>query len=215
MKENMTIHKALCELKVLDSRIDSKIEGVELVIANKHSNQKIHGVSIDAFCRDAKEGYQSVKTIINRRNAIKRAVTRSNAVTMVEIGGNKYTVAEAIDMKAKGVEYLGKLASRLEAQYISATRRADMENGERLDSRADEYVKTMYGGTDLKNAGEDIRKVRETFIASQTVEVIDPINAASEAQKLRDKIDAFLSDVDSALSVSNALTTIEVEYETY
>jgi len=214
MKETMTIHKALSELKILDSRINDKIEDVELVVANKHSNQKIHGVSIEDFCKDAKEAFQSVKTIINRRNAIKRAVTRSNAVTMVEIGNASYTVAEAIDMKSKGVEYLDKLASKLENQYATASRRADMENGDRLDNRADEYVKTMYGGTDLKNAGEDIRKVRETFIASQTVEVIDPINAAEEARKIRDEIDAFLSDVDSALSVSNALTTVEVEYET-
>jgi len=214
MREQMTIHKALCELKTLDSRIESAISGSEFAVSNKHSNDKIHGVPVADFVKSVKEQYQSVRTLINRRNAIKRAVTRSNATTMVSIGGHEYTVAEAIDMKAKGTSYLTSLASRIERDYAQAKGKADMFNGDALDSRCDEYVKSLYGASDLKNMSEEIRKVREAFITSQTVEIIDPINAAAEAKKLRDEIDAFMSDVDAALSVSNALTTIDVEYDT-
>lgn len=214
MKEQMTIHKALTELKILDGRIEKAIDGLNVVCANKHSNAKISGLDIVDWADEAKKAYQSVTTLIARRDAIKRGVTRSNATTMVTIGGKEYTVAEAIDMKSKGVEYLTRLQARLNAEYASAKRVADRENGERLDSRADDYIKSLYQGADMKNMADEIKKVRDTFIAAQTVELVDPINAGEEAIKLQDQIDSFMSDVDSALSVSNALTTIEVEYQT-
>lgn len=214
MKETMTIHKALSELKLLDARINDKTEMLEVVVANKHSNSKIHGVSIDEFCKNAKEAYQSLRTLINRRNAIKRAVTKSNAITTVQIGGKTYTVAEAIDMKGVGISYLGAIIGKLNSQYATASRRADAENSDRLNDRADEYIKTLYGNSDLKNMGDEIRKQRDAFVAAQTVEIVDPISASAEANKLQKEVDEFFSDVDSALSVSNALTTVEVEYDT-
>ena len=214
MKEQMTIHKALSELKILDSRIENAIDSLNVVVANKHNNGKISGLPVADFCDEAKKSYQSATTLINRRNAIKRAVTRSNAVTMVNIGGKEYTVAEAIDMKAKGTAYLSKLMDKLAGQYAKAKRTADMENGDRLDGRADDYVKSLYSGSELKNMADEIKKVRDAFVTAQTVEIVDPISAGTKATELQAEIDAFMSDVDSALSVSNALTTIEVEYET-
>jgi len=213
MKETMTVHKALSELKVLDSRIANAIEDLDVVVANKHSNTKISGIPVAQFIDEAKAKYQSAVTLVNRRNAIKRAVTRSNATTMVNIGGVEYTVAEAIDMKARGIQYQSAVADKLLSKLARAKKQADMEN-ERLENRADEYIKSLYGGADLKNMGDEITKVRNTFIAAQTFELVDPINAGEVASKLQEQMDAFLSDVDSALSVSNALTAIEVEYET-
>ena len=214
MHETMTVHKALSELKVLDSRIGSEINRYHFVVPNKHSNTKIGGVSISEYADEVRKGYQSIRTLINRRNAIKRAVTRSNAVTTVPINGVEYTVAEAIDMKAVGVSYLETLHTTLQSQYLAAKQNADRNNGERLEQRTDDYIKSMYQGADMKNLSEEIKKVREDFVTAQTVELVDPINAAKEADVISKDIDAFMSEVDSALSVSNALTTIDVEYET-
>lgn len=213
MKETMNVHKALAELKVLDSRITKAIEELNVVVHNKHNNTKIAGLPISEYADQAKQAYQSVSTLINRRNAIKRAVTRSNAVTLVEIGGKEYTVAEAIDMKAKGVTYLKVLQEKLSGQYAREKRIADNGN-EDLDERADNYIKSLYQGSDLKNMADEIKKVRDTFIAAQTVEIVDPIGVAGEIARFQNEIDAFMTDVDSALSVSNALTVVEVEYET-
>ena len=213
MKETMTIHKALSELKILNSRIEDAIGSLDLVAASKHSNAKIQGLSISDWADEAKKAYQSVCTLINRRNAIKRAVTRSNAITMVTIGGKEYSVAEAIDMKTVGIDQLQALKGKLSGEYAHAKRNADSENA-RLETRADEYVKSLYSGSELKNMSDEITKVRDTFITAQTWEIIDPIKAGAEAERLQAEIDAFVSDVDAALSVSNALTTVEVEYET-
>ena len=213
MKEQMTIHKALSELKVLDARIDRAITEINVVVANKHNNTKIGGEPVAQYIEEAKAKYASVISLINRRNAIKRAVTRSNALTMVNINGKAYSVAEAIDMKTKGVAYQQSLASKLQRQLASAKRDSEIAN-DHLEDRADEYIKSVYGGTDLKNMGDEIKKVREAFITAQTVELVDPLNAGKIVDTLQVEAEGFLSEVDSALSVSNALTTIEVEYET-
>ena len=47
--EKMTVHKALCELKTLDARIQKSIQQGTFVFANKHSNNKVAGVSIGTY----------------------------------------------------------------------------------------------------------------------------------------------------------------------
>lgn len=214
MKETMTIHQALSTAKILDSRIDSGIAECEFAVANKHSNSKVFGVPIPEYVNSVREKYQSVQTLINRLNAIRQGIANSNANTIVTIAGKKYTVAEAIYMKSKGLDYTKELLGKIKAKYEMAKRTADRENGDKLESRTDDYIKTMYQGADMKNMAEEIKRVRDDFIAAQTVEVVDPIGAASEITRIEGELDAFMAEVDSALSVSNALTTIEVEYET-
>ncbi len=214
MKETMTVHKALSELKVLGERIEKEISQINFCAVNKHSSAKLNGVTIADYMNATRDKYKSVCTLINRRNAIKRAVTKSNAVTSVKIGDGVYSVAEAIDMKNFGMNYQRGILERLESQWHSAQAMTERENGDKLDRRADDYIKSLYENADMKNMSDEIKKVREAFIESQTMDILDPINAEKTMADYRDRIDSFMSEVDAALSVSNALTTIEVEYET-
>ena len=210
--ETMTIHKALCELKTLDSRIRKLVEDNTFAFANKHSNTKVSGVPIEKVCESIGDAYKSIQDLISRRDAIKRAVTMSNATTKVVIGGIEYSVAEAIEMKNHGIPLKQLLLRKLSSDLTMAKRRAELENGDSLEKRADEHIKLTFGDADRKNLSGDISDARETFIKAQTMEVIDPIKVEGEIKSLRDTIDAFMVDVDSALSVSNALTSVTVEY---
>ena len=60
--EKMTVHKALCELKTLDARIQKSIQQGTFVFANKHSNNKVAGVSIGTYSEEIRAAYQSAKT---------------------------------------------------------------------------------------------------------------------------------------------------------
>ena len=210
--ENMTIHKALCELKTLDARIEKAIAGSVFVFANKHSNNKVSGLSVSAFCDEIKAAYQSATDLIARREAIKRAVVLSNAATKVTVGGTEYTVAEAIEMKNHGIPTKQTLLNKLRNDSRKARRDADENNGEMLEMRADEYIKNLYANADMKNLSDEVKKMRADFMASQVMEIVDPINIAGEIERLEEKINAFMVEVDAALSVSNALTEITVEY---
>lgn len=212
VQEKMNVHKALSELKTLDSRVFSAIDGTTFVVANKHSNQKISGKPISEFCDEMTAAYNKVNDLIRRREAIKRAVVLSNATTKVTIGGREYTVAEAIEMKNHGVELKQMLLGEMRKAYAKAQQTADRANGEELERRADEYVKSLYGNTDMKNASEEVKKSRADFVTTQTVELVDPLKVSEKIAALEGEIDAFMVEVDSALSVSNAITEISVEY---
>lgn len=214
MTETMTIHKALSELKVLGKRIEDEISATTFAFTNKHSNTKINGKNVSDMVNEVRDSYKSITTLINRRNAIKQGIIKSNALTTVEIAGKEYTVAEAIEMKSSGMTYVDHLKTKMEHDMTKARVQADRSNGEALDDRADSYIRNLYENADMKNMSAEVKKVRDEFIESQTVDVVDPVQADKVVKDLRTQIDSFLSEVDSALSVSNALTSITVEYET-
>ena len=195
--ENMRVHEALVELKTLDKRIDDAITDTNWVLANKHSNTKVGGIEVKDYIEEVKSRYQKVRDLIRRRDAIKRAVVASNAATKVTVAGVEYTVAEAIDRKNHGILLLNKLMKNLARDYTTAKRMADVENGQSLESRADQYVRSLIGNTDVKG---------------MTTELLDPIGAQKEIERMEEEITTFMSQVDSALSVSNAITVIEVNY---
>lgn len=210
--EKMNVHQALAELKMLDKRIEKAIQTPDWVVNNKHSNTKIDGVPVGEWCAEIKAKHQKVLDLIARRDAIKRAVVNSNAVTKVLIAGVEYTVAEAIDKKNHGTAFLSMYARRLTHDYTQAKMYADRDNGTRLEERADVFVKSLIGNTDTKGMTEEIKARREDFIAAQTVDIVDPIGALKEVERLEEGVNTFLTNVDAALSVSNAVTEITVEY---
>ena len=209
--EKMTVHKALAELKTLDDRINSEITGSVFVRANRHNNMKIFGKAIPDFMADTESSYQSVKALINRRNAMKRAVVLSNAITKVEIGGVEYTVAEAIEMNNHGMENLVELRNCLREQYSSVKRMVESENGDKLVKACENYIQATFG-TKEKINNPDIETAQKVYMANNTYDIVTGFDIEKVIKELTDRIDAFKAEVDSALSVSNALTVIEFDY---
>lgn len=210
--ETMTVHKALAELKILDGRIKKEIQNGSYCAANKHSNEKINGITIEDFRKTVQGTYDKVTDLINRRKAIKKAIVLSNAKTTVKIADTEYTVAEAIEMKNHGIEFETMLINVMDMQYKQAQAEVNRQNGNNLEERADQYVTAIYGQKEGKTNSADIDKVRKDFLEANSYEIVDPINVQDKVEALRQKIDAFMADVDSALSVSNALTKITIEY---
>ena len=214
--EKMTVHKALAELKIIDDRINNAIVSGTYVIANKHSNTKIHGMTIDDFKTSMKADFQKVSDLIARRNAIKRAEDASNAVTKVKIGDNEYTVAEAIEMKNHGVEFKNSFKNYIARQYTNAKNEFDKNSGEPLERRAENYVLSVIQAQpkDSKMAvdSDAMKNLRAQYIKDNTYDIIDPIGVKDVIEKLDNEISGFITEVDAALSVSNALTALDIEY---
>lgn len=210
--ETMTVHKALAELKLLDSRIEKAIAEGIYCVANKHSNQKINGVEIEEFIKLIQSRYDKATDLINRRKAIKKAIVLSNAVTKINVAGTEYTVAEAIEMKNHGVSFDQMLMSKMQTYYGKAQMLIKQENGKDLEDRADQYVYAIYGNKEGKTNSADIEKVRADFLTANQYELVDPLHVLDKIEELEKKINDFMAEVDSALSVSNALTEITIEY---
>ena len=209
--EKMTVHKALAELKTLDDRINTAIGESVFVRANRHNNTKIFGKTIEEFKADSAASLMSATALINRRNAMKRAVVLSNAVTKVEIGGVEYTVAEAIEMNNHGMENLVDLRDCLREQYSSVKRMVESENGDKLVKACENYIQATFGTKEKVN-NPDIEMAQKVYMANNTYDIVTGFDIEKVIKDLTDRIDAFKAEVDSALSVSNALTVIEFDY---
>ena len=210
--ETMTIHEALAELKVIGNRINKEINSVKFVTTNKHSNTKIDGKSIVDYSNNVKSQYQRITDLIKRRTAIKRAVVLSNATTKVTINDMEMTVAEAIEYKNSGIEYKFNLLDSLTANYNASISMIKSSNGENLEERANDYIQKLYGNKDGSIDNAVIESAKKNYIESNTLDLVDPIGAEKVISELNDEIDSFTSKVDAALSISNAITTIEISY---
>jgi hypothetical protein len=215
-KETMTVHKALAELKILDARIFNATSGKTFVASKKVSDKKIGGVLVETLKKDMKSDYQSVTDLIARRTAIKRAVVLSNAKTPVVIGGEPYTVAEAIEMKSHGIMAKKDLLDVMVRQYERARAEVSKHEGEWIEAKAEQYIMNFLQcqpkEAKTTKDSEVVKRLREEYIANNTYELVDPLDIGNEIKVLSDWIDTFTADVDSQLSVSNATTTITVEY---
>ena len=210
--ERMSIHKALAEIKVLDNRIIDAITDGTYCLANKHSNDKIKGITVDEYKKVMQGYYDKANDLINRNNAIKKAVTLSNAVTKVKINGVEFTVAEAIWMKNHGIEFKEELRDILKRQYNKAQSEIIAHNGDDLDKRAEQYVIGLYGSKEGKIDTEAFEKTKKEFIKANQYDLVDPISILEKIDQLEEEISKFKSEVDATLSESNAVTEIEITY---
>ena len=215
-KETMTVHKALAELKTIDDRINKAINEGVYVLANKHSNDKISGVAVTEFKSRMKAAHNKVTDLINRRNAIKRAVVLSNAQTKIKVGGIEYTIAEAIDAKNNSMVLQTKYISMLSAQLRRAQDTISLNSGEPLERKAEQHVLAVIQAQpkDSKMAADSdvMQSLRKAYIENNTYDLIDPLEVAKLIEAMSKEFDEFMVEIDSALSVSNALTIIEIEY---
>lgn len=210
--EKMTIHKALCELKVIGDRITKEQNRMPFVFANEHANTKVKGIALPEYIELMKSAYQTTVDLIARREAIKCAVVKSNAVTIVTIAGKEYTVAEAIEMKNNGMEFRKSMMQKMAWELRQAQAAAEDANGQKLQTRADGYIKNLYGATDMKSLAQEAVEERDKFIKQHTAELVDPLKLNEKIAILEKEISEFMVEVDAALSVSNSLTEIEVSY---
>lgn len=211
MKETMNIFTALCELKVLDSRISEK-SAKQYVAAKTASTEKIGNPqqTVENFVKNAKANYDSLADLMKRRVAIKNAIAVSNAKTVITVANKEMTVAEAIEMRANGIHVYRRVRDNLVSQLNNVTHSANVINDNLLE-KANDYVARLFSAKE-KAMTEEMLKMRDAYVKANTVEVVDPVELESKIQKMTEFIDAFDAEIDSKLSVSNALTLIEIEY---
>jgi len=187
------------------------LENANIMLYSFNSNTKIHGVEIKEFVKTMKSSHQSAKDLIKRRDALKRAVVSSNAITKVTISGVVFTVAEAIEMKNTGISYKEDLVSSMREQYDVAVNHCAREN-DLLARKADDYIMGMYQSKDITKMSEDMQKARNEYITQNTYELVESVKILEEIKNLDEEIANFTSEIDSVLSVSNALTTIDLSF---
>lgn len=205
---NITIHRALRELKLLDQRIGKKNRELSFIDVS-FGRKAVKGYDKnEEYERRVKEHYQSIMSLIKRRQTIKSKIVESNATTSVEIDSVKMTVADAIERK-DSIEYEKMVQSRLRNDYSNALYIFDTQNDE-VDRKIDGFINQLIG-KEGKAKQEEIDAVTKPYKEQHEPKLIDPLNIKNLIEKLAESVENFEADVDIVLSESNGTTFIEID----
>lgn len=207
----MTIHRALAELKLLDSRIDNAISAFE-PIGLMREGKLVSGLfEKKDFEACAKSKFDSVNSLIVLKESIKSAIVKANASTNVTIAGKEMTIAEAINHKTL-IDKKRSLINRLSSKY-NAVHALFIQENEKVEQVALENAKIMIGkqGDDrVKATDEDVKAIVEPYVKRNKIHLIDPLDSVKLIESLKEEVDLFEAEVDACLSEINAITVIEV-----
>ena len=208
----MTMHQVLAELKVLDSRINKALN-VGLIASYKgEPTEEEKEASINTM----KSAYDSVTHLIANKKALEIARAHSNDTTIVKVGNKEYTVSEAIKRKHT-INYEKMLLQQMVDQLNRSKRDVDNKNAEVERSkqnyalRAYEAAKSEADGNDLSLKLQKIAELEAKFVKENSYSILDPLKLEEKIVKLEKEISDFEVNVDAALSVSNAVTSVTVQ----
>lgn len=209
--QTMSIHAALGELKKLNQRIASKNKDLILIGAKKRSNDRVVSTDYtkDQFETKVKAEIQSYLDDVKRYSRIKSAIVLSNATTKLMIGSKEMTVAEAIETKT-AIQYKKDLLARMKLKRRDIYSTVELYN-EKVENNLDAQLMSLGVKDKNSTAGESLSSFMEQYRAQNAWEVVDPLKIDEQIKELENEILEFETNVDVALSQSNALTTITIE----
>lgn len=202
----ITVTEGLVELKTLDKRIYKAIESGAYVAV--FMNKEKDGEKVSDFNDKAKAEYQSATDLIKERAKVKSAIVKSNALTTVVIGGKTMTVAEAIEKKSS-IEYQKDLLNGLKRKFSEALYASDRTNRQ-VEANIDKLLEALVS-SDKPVSAEDQRRTADMYMEANGCFVADPIGIQAEIDRLENEITTFEAEVDTVLSISNAITRITIE----
>ena len=202
----ISVTRALAEVKSLNDRIEKATRGttfVSVTVGGKTTN----GADLQTVSNQLAANLQSVQDLIARRQKVKGAIIRSNAVATVTINGIEMTVAEAIERKGS-IDKERTLLAVLKGQ-LSQVRTAIERNNVTMQGKIDAMLITAVG-KERKATEEELEAISKPYTASNVTAALDPSGLESVIQKLEDAVNGFVFEVDFVLSEVNAKTVVEV-----
>lgn len=213
----MSVTRALVELKTLGDKINRAISSGTYVALQTGTGDKSkfsNAATVSPFASKVeaeskiKGSFDSVESLVNRRQAIKSAIILSNAKTNVTFGAKTITVAEAIELKST-VEFRKSFLTNLQTQLNYANREMILKNTA-LDAKIDKLLETTYGSEKTKVDASIVEAISKPQRDHGEVVLFDPLDIQSKIDAQRELLDQLESELDFTLSESNARTTIVV-----
>ena len=206
----MTVHRALAEHKLIDAKIKKQMDEITPSSYKQGEKGLVAGIwDEQAFRQAAQSKYDSINDLFKRKVLIKSAIVRSNAVTTVVIAGKTMTVADAIAGKALMAlkrEFVSSLTSKHRNTIAGVNK-----NQEVVKSNLQKLLEANLGKDNIKTDSTDVEAISKPYMLRHEVFLIDPLNLATEIDRLNKEISEFEVEVDAVLSESNAVTVVDIE----
>ena len=153
--------------------------------------------------------FQRRLDLFHRREILRSALVQSNAVTKITVGGNQYTIAEAIELRRMLPHYKAMV------QQVRNAQAAGLRGVAELNKKCEDKINAMTAATrtELGNDPECeafiVRRaqvIRNEFEA----ELFDPANSITVADAMEQKVIEIESELDSAINISNVQTVVKI-----
>lgn len=207
----MTVQRALNELKIIDERLSKRLTEFVVVGTKKVSEARVVETreSIVEFENRAKGVLDSVDGLLKRQQELKHAIMTSNATTKIEVAGKTYSVMTAIDRK-RTIEKEKLVVKYMRDALIRAEYKVSQEN-DKMESYIQRQTNDMAGG-DLSSKKDDyIIAFEKSYREQNSWDLVDPLKLRDLIEQREQEISMFELEIDTALTVSNAITKIEIE----
>lgn len=207
----MTVQRALNELKTIDDRLEKRLDEFVIIGTKKVSETKVIETreNISDFTNRAKGNLDSVDGLLKRQQVLKHAIMNSNATTMIEVAGKMYSVMTAIDRK-RTIENEKLVVRKMRKALENAEYKVNREN-DKMEDFIKQQANAMAGG-DLANKKVDhVVAFEKSYRECNSWELVDPLKVRDLIEKREQEILMFELEIDTALTVSNATTLIKIE----
>ncbi len=219
MADKMLVTQALDERDLLVKKIQDKISKANFVDTVKPNEEKVLDARVtrEEFAKEAESAYQQIQDLIDRFQQIDAAIVASNAQTKINTSYGEFTVAGAISLRSRlrgaGIydgeaDFESALQDKMQSDYEDRVSRADIKNRQ-LQSTA-ENMRLSILGKDTKVKDEKPLEVVEAYVRENTTELVDPLDVTKKVEKLKEKRDTLLTELDTQIKVSNATTFVEI-----
>lgn len=203
--EKITIHEALTRLKTIDKKINKKITSFSPFSTGlKNSNKNSNGIEKEEFRKDNSSLFQSINDLIRYKYLLKTKIAESNVNTKIVFQGRQITVNEAIFLKEQYNKEINQLLTKIVSAKNAMQNFLNFEN-DKVESTANKLIE------DKKEMNsESIISFKTEYMKNFSLELISSTDIEKFIINASDLVEEMLSELNSKLSVSNAITTIEV-----
>ncbi len=205
--EEITITRALAELKFLDSRISKKTAESDFAFLLSKKNR--NNLNTETLTTNAKGSFQSIVDLIKRRQTLKSAIILSNSSTKVKLNGEDMTVAEVIECKQL-VQLYKDLLLKLKQNRETVLSQVE-RNNQQMELDLQKLLEINFGkSSNAKTNTDDIENISKTYREQNKSEMLDCINVDSKIKEVEELINKYETETNFVLSESNAMTKIKV-----
>lgn len=207
----MKVHAALAELKVIKKRIDDLLETFKICDTKVASASKtINGITVVDFLAKAQGDYDTLVALCNRQAKIRTAINESNSVNTITVNGEEMTITAALIKKDLYYTYMSSVMKKVANQYNSSVSRISSD-AVQLELKAEAFIQNLYGRAESKATSDEVLKAREDYKKNNSTEIVSPFYIPDRVGNFNAEVDKFMSDIDSQLSIANALNEIEID----
>ena len=206
MKE-LTLTRALAELKLLDSKISKAIQEIKSVSYSVNNIVPEFRVTSDEFKANYNSQMQSIQDLRNNKVILKNALMKANTETKVTIGGKEYTILEALNRKTD-ISTESLLVQTMKKQLSASIANVNSINNS-IESNIENTIRSKSA-----SSGNQSKDYIQTVRDSYKPQMPELVNADVVEKLIKDKeeeISEFIAEADYALSEVNAITKIKVD----